>query len=277
MRTINRFAGQNERPDLALGVDPVVDLVVPVFNEAHVLARQIHRLLDALTDSLPLPWQITIADNGSTDGTGELAVRLAADLDRVAAVQLSAKGRGRALRLAWSQSRADVLAYTDVDLSTDISALFPLIASVLSGHADIAVGSRLAPGARCRRGLKRDCISRLYNRLLHIVLGTSFRDAQCGFKAIRADVARVLLPEVHDQAWFFDTELLVRAERHDLRVVEVPVDWVDDPDSRVEIFATAREDLRGVWRMLRTLGPRRHTAPIRVGASVRSLGQPEAA
>ena len=123
----------------------------------------------------------------------------------------------------------------------------------------------------------RDLISRAYNRLLHIVLGVGFRDAQCGFKAIRAEVARALLPEVLDQAWFFDTELLVRAERHDLRVLEIPVDWVDDPDSRVEIIPTAREDLRGVWRILRDLGPRRHVGPIRVERCVRSVGQPEAA
>jgi glycosyltransferase involved in cell wall biosynthesis len=277
MRTINLVAATSERPSPEKRVDPIVEVVVPVFNEAHILVEQIHLLHDALSASLPLPWQITIADNGSTDGTGELAVELAAELETVASVHLSAKGRGRALRAAWTQSRAEVLAYTDVDLSTDVAALFPLIASVLSGHAEIAIGSRLAPGAQCRRGLKRDLVSHAYNRLLHVALGTRFRDAQCGFKAIRADVARALLPEVVDQAWFFDTELLVRAERHNLRVVEIPVDWVDDPDSRVEIIPTAREDLRGIWRIVRDLGPRRHAGPIRLDRSVRSVGQPEAA
>jgi glycosyltransferase involved in cell wall biosynthesis len=277
MRTINLVAATTEGLAPTGQADPVVEIVVPVFNEAHVLVEQIHVLHDALTASLPVPWQITIADNGSTDGTGELAAELAANVETIASLQLSAKGRGRALRGAWTQSRAEVLAYTDVDLSTDVAALFPLIASVLSGHADIAIGSRLAPGAHTRRGLKRDLISRAYNQLLHLALGTRFRDAQCGFKAIRADVARSLLPEVLDQAWFFDTELLVRAERHDLRVVEIPVDWADDPDSRVEIIPTARDDLRGIWRIVRDLGPRRHTGPIRLDRSPRSVDQTAAA
>jgi glycosyltransferase involved in cell wall biosynthesis len=277
MRTINLVAATHEVTSPEPGVDPIVEIVVPVFNEAHVLKHQMHLLNDALTTCLPVPWRITIADNGSTDGTGDVAAELAAELDTVASIHLNAKGRGRALRAAWTASRADVVAYTDVDLSTDVAALVPLIASVLSGHAEIAIGSRLSPGSKTDRGFKRDFISRAYNRLLHIALGTRFRDAQCGFKAIRADVARALLPEVIDQAWFFDTELLVRAERHGLRVVEIPVDWVDDPDSRVEIVPTAREDLRGIWRILRDLGPRRGLGPIPADRSVRSVGQSEAA
>ncbi len=277
MRTINLVVTRSERRSPEAPADPVVDVVVPVFNEAHVLVEQIHRLHGALTVSLPVPWRITIVDNGSTDGTAQLARELDAELDTVASLQLAAQGRGRALRAGWTQSRAEVLAYTDVDLSTDVAALFPLIASVLSGHADVAIGSRLAPGARCRRGLKRDFISRAYNLLLHVVLGTRFLDAQCGFKAVRADVARALLPEVVDEAWFFDTELLVRAERHNLRVVEIPVEWVDDPDSRVEILPTAWEDLRGILRILRDLGPRRRTGPVRLDRPTRSVGRPEAA
>jgi len=112
------------------------------------------------------------------------------------------------------------------------------------------IGSRLARGARVTRGPKRELISRSYNLILRTVLRVGFRDAQCGFKAMRADVARLLLPEVRDQAWFFDTELLVLAGRAGLRVHELPVDWVDDPDSRVAIASTALADLRGVWRLL---------------------------
>jgi hypothetical protein len=162
-----------------------------------------------------------------------------------------------------------VVAYTDVDLSTDLTALSPLVASVLSGYAEIAVGSRLLPGSRTTRGPKRELISRTYNRLLRVVLGARFRDAQCGFKAVRRDVAAALVPEVADQGWFFDTELLIRAERHGLRVVELPVEWVDDPDSRVDIVRTAAEDLRGVRRLLRELGPRRPSVPMPRPAPVR--------
>ena len=140
-------------------------------------------------------------------------------------------GRGRALRTAWSSSRASVLAYTDVDVSTDLDALLPLVAPLVSGHSDLAIGSRLASTARVVRGPKRELVSRAYNALVRAALRAGFTDAQCGFKAVRADVARRLLPLVEDDGWFFDTELLVAAERSGLRIHEVPVDWVDDPDT----------------------------------------------
>ena len=257
MRSINLAPAQSDRPP-----SPVVDVVVPVYNEAASLTRQVRRLHDLLATSLPLSWRIVIADNGSTDETPRLADRLAAELPGVAVLHLAAKGRGRALREAWTRSDAHVVAYTDVDLSTDLAALYPLVASVLSGYAEIAVGSRLLPGSRTTRGLKRELISRAYNRLLHVLLGARFRDAQCGFKAVRRDVAVALVPEVADQGWFFDTELLVRAQRHGLRIVELPVEWTDDPDSRVDIVRTATDDLRGVRRLLHELGPRRASAAM---------------
>ena len=165
-------------------------------------------------------------------------------------MHLPRKGRGYALRAAWSTSDAPVVAYMDVDLSTSLPALLPLVAPLLSGHRDVAIGSRLAPGAHVVRGPKRELISRAYNLLLKLTLRGRFSDAQCGFKALRRDAAEKLLPLVEDNEWFFDTELLVTAERLGLRIGEVPVDWVDDPDSRVHIVSTATDDLRGVWRML---------------------------
>ena len=158
-------------------------------------------------------------------------------------------GRGRALRAIWSQSDAEVLAYMDVDLSTDLNALLPLVAPLLSGHSDLAIGTRLARGSRVIRGPKRELISRSYNLLLRTLMGARFSDAQCGFKAIRRDQARALLPLTQDTGWFFDTELLVLAERAGLRIHEIPVDWVDDLDSRVDIIATALADLRGMARL----------------------------
>jgi glycosyltransferase involved in cell wall biosynthesis len=227
-----------------------VDIVVPVYNEEVALAPSVRRLHAFLSAEMPYAWRIVIADNASTDTTLAVARALAFELDRVAVMHLERKGRGRALRAAWTASDADVLCYMDVDLSTDLRALLPLIAPLISGHSEVAIGSRLAPGARVVRGPKREVISRCYNHLLRSALRARFSDAQCGFKAIRADVAGGLLAEVRDLGWFFDTELLVLAQRRGLRIHEVAVDWIDDPDSRVDIVSTAMADLRGVLRLL---------------------------
>lgn len=227
-----------------------VDVVIPVHNEERDLERCIARLVAHLAQ-LPLTAHITIADNASTDTTWAMAQELALRYPQVDAVHLDQKGRGRALRSTWLASDATVLAYMDVDLSTDLDALFPLVAPLLSGHSDVAIGTRLGRGSRVVRGPKREFISRSYNLLLRTSLGVRFSDAQCGFKAIRADRAAELLPLVEDNEWFFDTELLTLAERAGLRIHEVPVDWVDDPDSRVDIWSTALADLRGIARLTR--------------------------
>lgn len=228
---------------------PVLDLVIPVYNEQAGLERTVRTVRAYLTDAFPYPARLTIADNASTDGTLALARSLADELPGVRVVHLPEKGRGRALHTVWLVSDAQVLAYLDVDLSTDLSALLPLVAPLVSGHSHLAIGTRLGRSSRVERGPKREVISRCYNLLLRGVLAARFSDAQCGFKAIRADAARELLPLVQDTGWFFDTELLVLAERAGLRIHEVPVDWVDDPDSRVDIVQTAVADLRGVARL----------------------------
>ena len=238
-----------------------VDIVIPVYNEESDLEESVRRLHDYLVNRFPLSWSITIADNGSRDQTWGIACRLANQLDGVRAVHLDEKGRGRALRAAWSTSTARVVAYMDVDLSTGLDALLPLVAPLLSGHSDVAIGSRLSSGARVVRGPKREMISRSYNMILKATLGNGFTDAQCGFKAVDAHIARALLPLVEDDGWFFDTELLVLAEHNGLRIHEVPVDWVDDPDSRVRVASTAREDLRGIWRLVRRFALGQGTLP----------------
>ena len=227
-----------------------VEIVVPVYNEAAQLEERITALRTFLDTSFPFRALVTVVDNASTDDTAEVAAGLAARMRGVAAMHLPRKGRGYALREAWSTSDAPVVAYMDVDLSTSLPALLPLVAPLLSGHRDVAIGSRLARGAHVVRGPKRELISRSYNLLLKLTLRGRFSDAQCGFKALRRDAAQKLLPLVVDNEWFFDTELLVTAERMGLRIGEVPVDWVDDPDSRVNIVSTAADDLRGVWRLL---------------------------
>ena len=226
-----------------------VDVVVPVRNEERDLVPSIRRLVAYLRESFPFTARVTIADNGSTDATWALATGLARELSEVRAVHMELPGRGRALRAIWSVSDADVLAYMDVDLSTDLNALLPLVAPLLSGHSDLAIGTRLARGSRVIRGPKRELISRSYNVLLRTLMGARFSDAQCGFKAIRRDQARALLPLTQDTGWFFDTELLMLAERAGLRIHEVPVDWIDDLDSRVDIIGTALADLRGMARL----------------------------
>jgi glycosyltransferase involved in cell wall biosynthesis len=234
-------------PEHQLRAVPVaLEVVVPVHNEEHTLALSIRRLHQYLSESVSLSWRILIADNASTDATPEIAQSLTVALGGVALMRLDQKGRGRALRAAWSQSRARVVAYMDVDLSTDLRALLPLVSPLLTGHSEVAIGTRLAAGSRVTRGPRRELISRAYNHLLR----ARFSDAQCGFKAVRGDVLPALLAAVKDDGWFFDTELLIAAQRRGMRIHEVAVDWVDDPDSRVDILATAREDLRGVGRLM---------------------------
>ncbi len=246
----------------ALGpASPLVDIVIPVYNEEACLEASVRRLAWHLADSFPFASRITIADNGSTDGTWDVALRLAHEYAGVRAIRLDRKGRGYALRTAWQTSDAGIVAYMDVDLSTDLKALLPLIGPLVSGHSEVAIGSRLARGARVQRGSKREFISRTYNFILRRTLRAQFSDAQCGFKALRADVAATLLPAVEDNAWFFDTELLMQAQRRGMRIHEVPVDWIDDPDSRVEIMATAIADLRGVARLFRAPRPAKGVLP----------------
>ncbi|MDQ4489886.1 bifunctional glycosyltransferase family 2/GtrA family protein [Sinomonas sp. ASV486] len=228
---------------------PVLDVTIPVYNEETDLEECVRRLHAHLGRAFEHGFRITIADNASTDGTLRVAERLARELPEVRAVHLERKGRGNALRTVWLASDAPVLAYMDVDLSTDLNALGPLVAPLLSGHSDLAIGTRLARTSRVVRGPKREFVSRSYNFLLHSLMGAGFSDAQCGFKAIRADVAQQLLPHTLDTAWFFDTELLVIAERCGLRCHEVPVDWTDDPNSKVDIVRTALDDLRGMYRL----------------------------
>jgi putative flippase GtrA len=238
------------RRALAPAAAPDIEIVVPVYNEALGLERSIRRLHRFLTDGFPFTWRIVIADNASVDATPEIAAKLAYTLPRVSHLRLDRKGRGRALRAAWQASDARVVTYMDVDLSTDLRGLLPLVAPLMSGHSHLAIGTRLAHGSRVVRGPKRELVSRGYNRILHTVLRARFSDAQCGFKAVRRDALEHLLDDVKDESWFFDTELLVLAQRRGLRIHEVPVDWVDDPDSRVDIVRTALADLKGVARLL---------------------------
>ena len=245
--------------------DPKVELVVPCLNEAHVLEQSVMTILEYLRGDFPYPAGVLVADNGSQDGTGEIADRLAAENDDVRSLRLDVRGRGRALRAAWESSDADIVAYTDVDLSTELVALEKLCRAIHEDGYDLATGSRLMKDSRVTRGPKREFISRSYNLFVKLVLGTHFSDAQCGFKAVSRQVVEQIIPQVRDQSWFFDTELLVLAEKQGFRIKDVPVEWIDDDDSRVRIVPTAWEDIKGVFRVRRALWSRdyRKTGTVR--------------
>ncbi len=234
-----------------------VDITIPVLNEEKAIEGSLHTLAAYLTAECSYDWCITVVDNGSTDKTWQLANALASSDARIRAFRLGRRGRGGALKAAWSTSTADVVAYMDVDLSTDLASLRPLLEPIVDGKADVSIGSRLAPGAKIKRSVQREVISRIYNVITRQFLGYGVHDAQCGFKAVRSSVARDLIPQIEDNEWFFDTELLVLAWRRGLRINEVAVQWVEDNDSRVRIMRTAFDDLRGIWRLFRSrkVGP----------------------
>lgn len=227
-----------------------VEVIVPVYNEEKTLPQSIPALCAYLETYFPYRWSVVIADNASTDGTLAIADELAtAYHPHVSVLHLREKGRGRALKAAWLVSEADIIAYMDVDLSTNLWSFLPLVAPLVTGHSDVAIGSRLLKGAMVTRQWKRELISRCYNLLIKVIFGNRFSDAQCGFKAIKRSVAWELLSQVEDGEWFFDTELLLLAEEKGYRISEVPVDWIEDLDSRVEIAQTACKDVRGLLRV----------------------------
>jgi ubiquinone/menaquinone biosynthesis C-methylase UbiE/glycosyltransferase involved in cell wall biosynthesis len=238
----------------SLMAHPSVDIAMPVLNEERSLEGSLSRLVSYLSSECPYDWSITIVDNGSTDETWSLATSFASSNPRTRAIRLDRRGRGGALKAAWSTSTADIVAYMDVDLSTGLESLPALLDPLASGEADVSVGSRLAVGADTQRGVQREAISRIYNLIARGFLRYGVRDAQCGFKAVRSSVAHDLIPRIQDDGWFFDTELLAVAFREGLRIKEVPVTWLEDDDSRVRIVSTAVEDLRGIWRLFRARG-----------------------
>jgi len=225
-----------------------VDIVIPVYNEERVIAQSTAALRDFLLNCVSFEWAIVIADNASTDGTLSVAKALSAEYPEVTCIHIEQKGRGRALRKAWLESTADIVSYMDVDLSTDLDAFPPLIAAITDGY-DIAIGSRLVSEAQVKRSLKREITSRCYNLLIKAVLFTKFHDAQCGFKALNQRAVRELVPLIQNQEWFFDTELLVLAEKRGYRIKEIPVKWVEDADSRVHLVKTVTEDVKGLLRL----------------------------
>jgi glycosyltransferase involved in cell wall biosynthesis len=250
-------------PQLKDDADLTVDVVIPVLNEAHVLARSVETVSAYLTSNVTFRWNVVVVDNGSTDGTQNVAQELCRRDSRVRFIHLHQRGRGRALRHAWLQSSADVVCYMDVDLSTSLKHLPALIGAIAHDGYDVSTGSRLMSESQTTRSLKREMISRFYNVFLKTILVTGFSDAQCGFKAMSRRAVEAIVPQIEDQSWFFDTEMLVLAEKQGYKIKDIPVLWIEDDDSRVKIFQTGWEDIKGVFRLRRQLwSGRLAAAPI---------------
>jgi len=227
----------------------LVNVTIPVYNEEQILRQSITTLHQFLSQRARFDWEIVVANNASIDGTLNIARALSSEFPQVHVVHLEQKGRGRALRKVWQERKADVLTYMDVDLSTNLYAFPPMIEALVCGGFDIGIGSRLLKASTTKRSFKREVISRGYNLLVKAFFQTRFSDAQCGFKAITRAAADKLLPHVADNTWFFDTELLVIAEKHGYRIFDLPVSWIEDLDSRVNIVQTALDDIRGLIRV----------------------------
>jgi len=230
---------------------PRVDVVVPVYNEEEALPQSIPELRAFLQrPGFPYDWRILIADNASIDRTPDVSHQLEREFPgEVQYIRIERKGRGFALKQVWGQSDADIMSYMDVDLSTGLEAFPPLIKAIAEDGYGVSTGTRLARKSKVDRSLKRTALSRGYNLIIKGLLFTRFSDAQCGFKAISREVAQKVLPLIENNNWFFDTELLVLAEKMGYRIKDVPVRWAEDRGTTVKIGSTITEDLRGLWRM----------------------------
>ena len=228
-----------------------VDIVIPVYNEERALPLCMEKLLPFCREKLSdYEWRVVVADNGSIDRTWEVTEELERHYPgEVNGVHMDQKGRGRALRRTWLQSSSDIVCYMDVDLSTDIKHLPPLLDAIAKKGYDVATGSRLKKGSQTERSFKREFISRSYNLMVKAMFQTRFSDAQCGFKAASRKAVQELVPLIENNNWFFDSELLILAEKRGYRVADFPVAWEEDPDTRVKVVGTATEDVKGLLRL----------------------------
>jgi glycosyltransferase involved in cell wall biosynthesis len=228
-----------------------LEVVVPVYNEELTLATNINTLVGAMDNYLEGSWRVLIANNGSTDRTLAVAEELAShNPQQVGVLHLNEKGRGRALRAAWLASDAAIVAYTDVDLSTNLRHLPQLLQPLIDGQRHVATGNRLMRESAVERQIKREVVSRVYNALVKIAFPRRrVTDMQCGFKALTREAVHHLVPMVEDQTWFFDTELFIRAEQLGYEIHQIPVEWIEDLDSRVRIVRTALDNLKGLLRV----------------------------
>lgn len=225
-----------------------ISIVLPVFNEEKVIEQNVDEIRNFLIQNLEHDFEIIIVDNGSKDSTLDKIKKICNRYSYVNYIHIDERGRGRALRKAWSENSSDIVSYMDIDLSTSLNA-FPRLIKAIEDCYDIAIGSRFVKGSNIKRSFMRGFLSRGYNLLLKLFFNTSFSDAQCGFKAIRKSVLEEILDDVKDQKWFFDTELLIKAERKGFRIKEVPVNWTESRNSKVNILKTIVDYIKSIIRL----------------------------
>jgi len=225
----------------------MINITIPVYNEEKRMGDNVLKLYHYIKSSLKYPFEIIIADNGSTDNTPAIAKQLSYKYPEIKLLHIEQKGKGIAINTSWSRSKADILSFMDVDLSADLKHFQQLIDAILKDGYDITIGSRLITHKKVKRSLKREIISRCYSFLLKLAFFVKFHDAPCGFKAIKKEAADRLLPLINDAGWFFDSKLLIIGEKLGFKIKEIPIEWIDDPGSKVNIPGTAYEYLKAIF------------------------------
>lgn len=236
--------------------NPHVLLVIPIYNEEKIIENTVRETIKYLNENTKYSYILVVADNASTDSSPEIVKNLQKEIPFLEYVRLPKKGRGLALHTVWKDFNAEVVAYMDADLSSPLTSLPNIIDPILNNESDVTFGSRLLPpGQAINRKGKRELTSQGYNFLLQFILGATFKDAQCGFKAISKEKFNQVEEEIKNQNWFYDTELLLISQYKGLRLKEVPITWVDDPDSSVKVFKTIVENLKEMGRVYFTYRP----------------------
>lgn len=238
-----------------MSVDTIaVSVLLPSYNEEAMLRESTERTLDRLDASLSDDeYEVLVVENGSADDTPTIARRLSREYERVHVLEVPTAGRGHALEVGTATASGDVVTYFDVDLATDLAHLDELVDAIRVDGYHIATGSRWLPGSEASRPLRRAIPSWVFNALVQLLLGSKVRDHQCGFKAFDRDALADLVEQVDDDRWFWDTELLVRAQREEYDVLEFPVRWEPGPDSSVDLLhdsaAMGLKLLRCWWKL----------------------------
>ena len=228
-----------------------VELIFPVLNEANSLRAQLEKVRGFVSKNLQYSFNITVVDNGSTDETKLVIKKMIKEKIVDKYIHLSERGRGRAIKTAVDKSKSEIVAYMDIDLSTDLKFLIPLIDSIYKYGYDISIGSRLSKGSKViGRKMIREITSRSYNFIIKLFFPFSgIDDMQCGFKAFKRTRINQIINNVSNDKWFFDTEFIIMARSENLKIDQIPVVWVDDPNTSVNILTTAIEDLIGLIKL----------------------------
>ncbi len=234
--------------------DILVNITFPVLNEERILKEDVMKFYNFLKKSkFPYRFEITICDNGSIDDTKKVGEKLEKKVKEINYLRLSRKGRNFALKSSWTKSKASVVSYMDIDLATDLRFFLPMINMIIKDNCDLVVGNRLGLKSKViDRNFKREFLSRNYNLLLRMFFFHKIRDHQCGFKAIKRNSFLKLnkeIPDIKEEIWFLDTELIIRAIKNKMKVEEIDVIWKDDPDSKVKVVKAVLEDLKGIVRL----------------------------